>query len=93
MNRINKLYAKIEGNDHVVTFSLLMNKEIEINNLLASERVPPQVWEVVTNAFKSVNATVYENGYIYDTKMTNGLLAINKSKEGLAEMLAEIGHG
>jgi hypothetical protein len=89
-NRIERLYAKIEGNPHVVCFSLLMHKPIEINNLLADDRVPPSVWEIVTNAFASINGSEGINGYTYDVSMTGGLVAIHKSRIGLEEMVAEM---
>jgi hypothetical protein len=82
--RIEKLYAKVEGQDGIVEFSLLMHKPIETENLLSSTfNLGPDIWVFVRNAFRSLNANEFENGYIYDTSMSKGLIAINKSLDGL----------
>jgi hypothetical protein len=90
--RIERLYAKVEGRDRVVEFSLLMHKPIEVENLLSNEfNLGFDIWTFVRDAFRSLNAEHAMNGYIYDSSLTHGLVAINKSREGLEEMLAEMG--
>jgi len=83
------LYAKQEGNDRVITVSLLLGKEIAEENLLADEFGLPQVfWQCFANSFRTITDGV--NGYTFDTNMTEGLVAIHRTREGLEELLNEL---
>lgn len=87
--RIEKLYAKVEGHSDVVEFSLLMHKPIETENLLSNTfDLGPDIWVFVRNAFRSLNANAFETGYMYDTSLSHGLIAIDKSIDGLTEMVS-----
>ena len=87
---MNTLYAKMEGNPWVITVSLLMHKDVAPENLLADEfNLPPIFWNIFTSAFKSLRSESSVNGFMYDTSMTEGLIAVNRSRIGLEEMIAE----
>ena len=90
---ITEIFAKIEGNDELVKVSLVMNKDIiEKENTTAmianGPIMNPSHWKFFSNAFKSINSEPV-NGFTFDTELTDGLLAIHKSENGLAEMLAD----
>lgn len=88
--RIERLYAKIDGKDNTVEFTLLMHKDIEVQNLLANDRVPTSTWNFIVEAFRSINGSEGVNGYVYDTTMTGGLRAVSATQNGLDEMMAEM---
>lgn len=91
---MHTLYAKQEGNHHVITVSLLLHKTIDPENLLADEfDLPQSFWTHFTNAFRSMQRdSLKVNGYMYDPKLTDGLVAIHRSRIGLEEMIAEAGN-
>lgn len=75
----------------VVRVSLLMHKPIVAENLLADAfNLPQTVWPFFTRAFAAVNSEMAINGFAYDVKDTNGIVACAKSREALAELLDDI---
>ena len=90
--RKNDLFAKFEGNDRVVRFSLLLHCPAEPENLLADEfGLGEKPWPFVARAFASIaDARGAVCGYTYDPELTGGMVALSTTREGLAELLADL---
>jgi hypothetical protein len=86
------LYAKFTHTDRVVTFGLLLHKPAEPEYLLADEfGLGPKPWPFVARAFASIaDANGAVCGYTYDPELTGGMVALSTTREGLAELLADL---
>jgi len=79
------------ANGDTLRVSLLMSKEIAAENLLCDTfNLPQSYWLIFTSAFKAVNSEMALNGFTYDVKQTDGILACASTKEVLAEMIEDI---
>jgi len=88
--RTETLYFSLTNGD-TLRVSLLMGKEIEEKNLLCDTfNLPQSYWPIFTMAFKAVNSEMALNGFAYDVKQTNGIVACASTKEALAELLEDI---
>lgn len=78
-------------NGNTLRVSLLMGKEIAAENLLCDTfNLPPSYWTVFTTAFRAVNSEMALNGFAYDVKQTNGIVACANSPEALKELLEDV---
>jgi len=78
-------------NGKTIRVSLLMHQEIEDKNLLCDTfNLPQSYWPIFTRAFKAVNSEMALNGFTYDVKQTDGIIACASTKEALAEMIEDI---
>ena len=89
-NRMEQLFFSLTNGD-TIRVSLLMHKEIEEKNLLCDTfNLPQSYWTIFTTAFRAVNSEMALNGFAYDVKQTNGIVACASTKEALAELLEDI---
>ena len=78
-------------NGETIRVSLLMHKEIAVENLLCDTfNLPQSYWPIFTSAFKAVNSEMALNGFAYDVDATDGIVACASTKEALAELLEDV---
>lgn len=94
---ITTMFARF-SNGETARVSLLFGKEIRSDHLTAvfitegifkmtpAPKFTDTHWEMFANAFRAVNNEPI-NGFTFDTSVSEGLVAIHKTKEGLEEML------
>ncbi len=88
--RTEQLFFSLTNGD-TLRVSLLMHKEIEDKNLLCDTfNLPQSYWPIFTSAFKAVNSEMALNGFAYDVKQTDGIVACANSPEALKELLEDI---
>ncbi len=88
--RTETLFFALTNGD-TLRVSLLMHKEISVENLLCDTfNLPQSYWTVFTTAFRAVNSEMALNGFGYDVKQTNGIVACANSPEALKELLEDI---